>query len=330
MRRAPSVRRHADDLATILAAVARQPPEPDVDNSAGDRQGRPLLVRPRIVPGQVDDARPADGAGGGIEREQHVLRPPDLGDDEDRAGSRVVGGRARDPERVDVAARQRGQGHRCADVPAPLDPPTPRVEGVDGVSLGGSDDPAADDDRLPVDRPVEERRPGPGRVPRGGEGGIDTGAGGVAVVHGPVGRRRRRGRGGGLGRGGSWGCQRPRSRRGARCGALRSARARGLSLRGCSGWRRRLRRRRGSGSARGGAGRAGRGCRRRGRTARGHKRRHHDHGAGAPGTRGSPGPREVAEGNANDVVAAGARRFSMHSRMVARPRTHGRQTLSGR
>src|ERR1700680_3393234 len=76
--RASARRGNADDLAPVGAAVARQTAKADIDIAVAESQCRPLLMRPRIVAGQVDPAGPAHGTGRSIEREEEVPRPADL------------------------------------------------------------------------------------------------------------------------------------------------------------------------------------------------------------------------------------------------------------
>ena len=151
----------------VLAAVAVQSAEADVDVAVGDRERGPLLDRGGVLEGAGDVhlARPLHRPGGRVEGVEDVDGAGLLGHHEDRLGGGVVGGGAGHPEREDVAAGEVGLGHRGADVVRPDHRPGQRVEGVEGVVLGGDDDVLADHDRLRPDRPVEVG------VPPGGQGG---------------------------------------------------------------------------------------------------------------------------------------------------------------
>jgi hypothetical protein len=77
-----------------------------------------------------------------------------------RAGRRVEGRRAGDPERIDVAARERRQAYRSAQVLAPQDGAGCRIDGVDAVVLRRDDDLLVNDKRLGIDGAVELGSPG--------------------------------------------------------------------------------------------------------------------------------------------------------------------------
>ena len=151
------------------------------------------------------------------------MRSRDLRDHEKRPACPIVDRGARDPERVDVAARERREGDRRPEMASPGDAPVRRVEGIHAVVLGRHDHPAAHPERLAVDRSIQGRCPCRHEAAaEGREAARDAGPCAVAVVHGPVGRRGRRGRGelrrcrrahAGLDRGGSGRCRRDRWRR---------------------------------------------------------------------------------------------------------------------
>ena len=239
-----AARRNADDLAHILAAVASESAEADVDVTVGDGERRTLLVGPRIVASQVQSTRPQHGARGGIQGEQDVLEAGHFRDGKQRARRRVVRGRARDPQRIDVSARQRRKRHRAAQVGVPAHRAVRRIERVDAIALGCGDHVPRHDQRLRVDGPVKGRRPvrGQGTAERR-EGGVVAGSTRVEVIHRPV----RRGN--------------------LRCGEGRGRSGRGRSGRGRSGRGR-------SGQGRGRPG--------RGRIRQAQRRRGCDHGCQQP------------------------------------------------
>src|SRR5207302_8520667 len=121
----------------------------------------------------------------------------DLGDREDGVRLSIGHHRAGDAEGVDVAARQRGERHWRADVDMPDDGAVVGIEAIDGVVLGGGDDPVGGHDGLAVDGAVEVGRPGVGAGEEVVVGGVDAGAVVVGVVGGPGAAG-----GGGGGRGG--------------------------------------------------------------------------------------------------------------------------------
>ena len=82
---ARTARRNAHYFTHVLAAVAGQSAEADIDVSVGHGQRRTLLVGSRIVAGQVHNARPSNHACGGIEGKENVLEPGDFGHGEERA-----------------------------------------------------------------------------------------------------------------------------------------------------------------------------------------------------------------------------------------------------
>ena len=186
-----TARGNAYNLTYVLAAIAGQPAESYVHVAVGDREGRTLLVSPRIVAGQIHGPRPADRSGGRIEGEEDVMEAGDFGHDEQRTGHRVVRGRARNAEWIDVAAWQGRQRHRSADIAAPQDRPGGRVDGVDAVAFGGRDDGPVHDERLGIDGPVQRGRPAGGeRSGKRREGGVIARALGVHVIDRPIGRGR--------------------------------------------------------------------------------------------------------------------------------------------
>ena len=70
----------------------------------------------------------------------------------------------------------------------PQDRATSRVDGIHAVTFGGGDDRTVDDERLGVDRAVQDGRPpGSKRAGERRKGGILAGSAGVLVIDGPVG-----------------------------------------------------------------------------------------------------------------------------------------------
>src|SRR5205807_721150 len=81
----------------------------DVDAALDDGEGAALLFHPPRQAGRIDRTVPAHGAFAQVEGEQLVMGPGgEEGDDVQRVRRRVGDGGARDPGRVDVAARQAG------------------------------------------------------------------------------------------------------------------------------------------------------------------------------------------------------------------------------
>ena len=184
----------------IDAAVAGPAAEPEVDVAVGECQGRALALVDRVETGRRHGAHgPGVAAVGDVERVELVLeRARDQAHCVDHAAAGVDHRRARDPDRVDVAAAQLRAPRRRAQVPGPDQGPAALVEGVDGVVLGRGQDHAAEDHRGGVDLAVEGRVPardGRGDAAERGRAGVVAGAGPVPVVDGParVGGERRLG-----------------------------------------------------------------------------------------------------------------------------------------
>ena len=148
---------HRHHRPHVLAAVAVQPTETDVDVAVGHGQGGALLDRWRVLQRarDVDIAGPEDRAGDGVEVVEDVDGAGLLRDHEDRLGGGVVGRGAGHAQREDVPAGQVGLGHRRAHVVLPHHRPALGVQRVEGVVLGGHDHVAPHDDRLGPDGPVQ-------------------------------------------------------------------------------------------------------------------------------------------------------------------------------
>src|SRR5581483_7613518 len=87
---------------------------------------------------------------------------------------------------VDVTARQVAERYRRTEMSAPADGAAAPVEPVHRVAFGRRDHQVADRERLPVHGAVEMPPPRDAELSGHRSRGSGAGAGGVAVVRGPV------------------------------------------------------------------------------------------------------------------------------------------------
>src|SRR5581483_802860 len=118
---APGCAQPSDDAALVLAAVAGEPAERHEHPGAVEGERAALLHGGGVDALQVEAAPPLHVPGAEAQRDELVARwvAAQLRSDEDRAGRRVVDGRAGDAERVDVAARPLALRRGRAEVPLP-------------------------------------------------------------------------------------------------------------------------------------------------------------------------------------------------------------------